>query len=143
VKEQFESSLIDESLETVRGGASSPPSSSSSPETQYSALSPAIRQELSTIYRCYCHLMDEIHKQPTLGKDGRFQLFICLTLREHLLHRMLVPMSQTKCTLEMFDEQSFMRKKGLLTFLRQILEPLDEFHIILENSITQGISSQC
>lgn len=56
---------------------------------------------------------------------------------------MLIPMAQTRCTNEMYEEQSFMRKKGLLTFLRQILEPLDEFHIILENSITQGISSHC
>lgn len=56
---------------------------------------------------------------------------------------MLVPMAYTRVTTEMYEEQSFMRKKGLLTFLRQILEPLDEFHIVLENSITQGIGSHC
>lgn len=56
---------------------------------------------------------------------------------------MLGPMAATRATMEMYEEQSFMRKKGLLTFLRQILEPLDEFHIVLENSITQGIPSQC
>lgn len=60
-----------------------------------------------------------------------------------MLHRILVPMAQTKVTTEMYEEESFMRKRGLLTFLRQILEPLDEFHIVLENSITQGIPSQC
>lgn len=65
------------------------------------------------------------------------------TRSEHLLHRMLGPMAATRATMEMYEEQSFMRKKGLLTFLRQILEPLDEFHIVLENSITQGIPSQC
>lgn len=63
--------------------------------------------------------------------------------REHLLHRMLVPIATSRVTQEMYEEQSFMRKKGLLTFLRQILEPLDEFHIVLENSITQGIPSYC
>lgn len=63
--------------------------------------------------------------------------------REHILHRMLSPMASTKVTQEMYDEQSFLRRKGLLTFLVQILEPLDEFHIVLENSITQGIPSQC
>ena len=52
---------------------------------------------------------------------------------------MLVPMSLTRVTTEMYEEQSFMRKRGLLTFLRQILEPLDEFDIVLENSLTQGI----
>nr|XP_049696730.1 DENN domain-containing protein 5A isoform X3 [Helicoverpa armigera] len=97
-------------------------------------------QEHRAIWRCYCHLMDEINSVGrTLGKDGKFQLFICLSLREHWLHRMLVPMSMTRVTVEMYEEQSFLRKRGLLTFLRQILEPLDEFDIVLENSLTQGI----
>lgn len=69
-------------------------------------------------------------------------MFFLLT-REHLLHRMLQPIAATQVTQEMYEDQSFMRRKGLLTFLRQILEPLDEFHIVLENSLTQGIPSQC
>ncbi|XP_050672617.1 DENN domain-containing protein 5A isoform X3 [Leptidea sinapis] len=97
-------------------------------------------QEHRAIWRCYCHLMDEINSVGrTLGKDGKFQLFVCLSLREHWLHRMLVPMSMTRVTVEMYEEQSFLRKRGLLTFLKQILEPLDEFDIVLENSLTQGI----
>lgn len=122
-------------------------SSSSTPTSEslpYSSMSMTQRHELSTIWRCYSYLIDEINAvTQTLGKDGKFQLFICLCLREHILHRMLLPMSVTKVTHEMYDEQSFLRKKGLLTFLIQILEPLDEFHIVLENSITQGIPSQC
>ncbi|XP_065078318.1 DENN domain-containing protein 5B isoform X3 [Ochlerotatus camptorhynchus] len=151
VKEQFEASLVEETVEMVRGGGSasnSPPNSGSSPESPPQAsttpLPPVAKHELLAVWRCYCHLMDEINNvKQTLGKDGRFQLFICLSIREHLLHRMLVPMAYTRVTTEMYEEQSFMRKKGLLTFLRQILEPLDEFHIVLENSITQGIGSHC
>lgn len=56
---------------------------------------------------------------------------------------MLIPITLSRITQDMYEEQSFMRKKGLLTFLRQILEPLDEFHIVLENSITHGIPSHC
>lgn len=63
--------------------------------------------------------------------------------REHLLTRMIRPMAMCKVTQEMYEEESFLRRKNLLTFLIQILEPLDECHIVLENSITQGISSQC
>lgn len=162
VKEQFDINIAEESVDMVRGGADiTSPASSSIP------ITPAYRQELAGIWRCYVHLMDEINNvTQTLGKDGKFQLFICLSLRlvfihfeifvqrvcilpnfyiyrEHLLHRMLVPVANSRITQEMYEEQSFMRKKGLLTFLRQILEPLDGFHIVLENSITQGISSQC
>jgi len=35
-----------------------------------------------TILRCYCHLIDQINMfSQTLGKDGKFQLFICLAVR--------------------------------------------------------------
>lgn len=74
-------------MDSVRGGGSnsnSPPTSNSSPESPYTSMiiTPAIRQELSAIWRCYVHLMDEINNvTQTLGKDGKFQLFICLSLR--------------------------------------------------------------
>lgn len=34
------------------------------------------------IFRCYCHLIDQINMfSNTLGKDGKFQLFVCLAAR--------------------------------------------------------------
>ncbi|XP_023942763.1 DENN domain-containing protein 5B isoform X3 [Bicyclus anynana] len=127
VKDEFKMSLCDESATQSNKGCG----------VAYNCRQD---QEHRAIWRCYCHLMDEIGSVGrSLGKDGKFQLFICLSLREHWLHRMLVPMSLTRVTIEMYEEQSFLRKRGLLTFLRQILEPLDEFDIVLENSLTQGI----
>lgn len=67
--------------------------------------------------------------------------YYVVCFREHLLHRMLVPMAICKVTLEMYEESSFLRNRGLLTFLRQILLPLDELDVVLENSVTHGISS--
>ncbi|KAL3266985.1 hypothetical protein HHI36_011133 [Cryptolaemus montrouzieri] len=99
-------------------------------------------QKTLAVWRCYCHLVDEIMcSSKALGKDGKFQLFICLSVREHLLHRMLVPMSNCKVTTEMYEDYSFLKNRGLLTFLRQILLPLDELDVVLENSVTHGISS--
>lgn len=83
VKECFEAYLIEETVEIV--GRGSAPNCSSSPEVQYvnsSNATPAARQEVAAIWRCYVHLMDEINNVThTLGKDGKFQLFICLSLR--------------------------------------------------------------
>lgn len=56
---------------------------------------------------------------------------------------MIQPMALSKITQEMYEEESFLRRKNLLIFLVQILEPLDDCHIVLENSITQGIPSHC
>lgn len=39
-------------------------------------------QETVAVWRCYCHLVDEIQTgSKALGKDGKFQLFICLSVR--------------------------------------------------------------
>ncbi|KAK9870276.1 hypothetical protein WA026_006363 [Henosepilachna vigintioctopunctata] len=124
VKEEFEVSLLEEGTG----------SRSASLERNH--------QKTVAVWRCYCHLVDEIMcSSKALGKDGKFQLFICLSVREHLLHRMLLPMSNCKVTTEMYDEYSFLKNRGLLTFLRQILLPLDELDVVLENSVTHGISS--
>ncbi|XP_057340545.1 DENN domain-containing protein 5A isoform X2 [Microplitis mediator] len=97
-----------------------------------------------TILRCYCHLIDQINTfSHTLGKDGKFQLFICLAAREQLLHPMLRPMSDARSTAEMYEDTSFLKNQTLLNFLIHILEPLSEFHIVLEKSLTHGISSIC
>ncbi|XP_017883207.1 DENN domain-containing protein 5B isoform X2 [Ceratina calcarata] len=96
------------------------------------------------ILRCYCHLIDQINMfSQTLGKDGKFQLFICLAAREQLLHAMLRPMSEARSTADMYEENSFLRNTTLLNFVIHILEPLNEFHIVLEKSLTHGISSIC
>lgn len=86
VKEHFDVYLSEEDSDARPGGSTSSASCSPpSPESPYgsnSAANPAVRQELTAIWRCYVHLMDEIHLvTQTLGKDGKFQLFICLSLR--------------------------------------------------------------
>lgn len=40
------------------------------------------RNEMAVVWRYYVHLLNEINAAGnTLGKDGKFQLFICLSLR--------------------------------------------------------------
>ena len=42
----------------------------------------AERNQKFAILRCYNHLIDQINTfSQTLGKDGKFQLFICLLTR--------------------------------------------------------------
>lgn len=90
VKEQFEINLADEMESIARQGSNnsnSPPTTSSSPESPCvsnptAQMTPTARQEVTAIWRCYNHLMDEISNvTQSLGKDGKFQLFICLSLR--------------------------------------------------------------
>ncbi|KAG8226107.1 hypothetical protein J437_LFUL006736 [Ladona fulva] len=96
-------------------------------------------REKSTV-RQYCRLIEQIcNSSRTLGKDGKFQLFICLGVREHLLHRMIGPLSSSRTTLEMFEDYSFLRNPSHSTFLSHILKSLDDFEFNLESSLTRGM----
>jgi len=64
-------------------------------------------------------------------------VFCC---REHLLSRMLPEMASCRATVEMYEETSFLRDPNLLSYLVELLASLDDFDIVLESSITKGIS---
>ncbi|XP_053641988.1 DENN domain-containing protein 5B isoform X1 [Cherax quadricarinatus] len=74
-----------------------------------------------------------------LGKDDKFQLFVCLAARSHLLPRILLPLQRSPITSHMYDESSFLRDPQLVRDLINVLSALNEFEIILESSLTRGI----
>lgn len=70
-------------------------------------------------------------------------LIVCasfISLRDHILSRMVPELATAKATLEMYEENSFLRDPLLLTSLHQLLSSLDEVEIVLENSITKGVA---
>lgn len=56
-----------------------------------------------------------------------------------LADMLLSVMAASRAVQDMFEEQSFLRDPNLLLYITQILESLNEYDIVLENSITQGI----
>ncbi|XP_054266195.1 DENN domain-containing protein 5B isoform X4 [Macrosteles quadrilineatus] len=98
--------------------------------------------ECDDVTRYYCDLVDKILMAGhSLGKDGRFQLFVCLGARDGMLADVLLSvMAASRCALDMYEDQSFLRDPSLLLYIGQILESLNQFDIVLENSLTQGIS---
>lgn len=88
----------------------------------------------------YCDLVGKIENSSrSFGKDGKFQQFICLALRERILHSLLPSLAASRPTLEMYEEHSFLRDRSLRTFLVEILESLSLYDFSLESSITSGI----
>uniref|UniRef100_T1IME6 DENN domain-containing protein 5B n=1 Tax=Strigamia maritima TaxID=126957 RepID=T1IME6_STRMM len=99
-------------------------------------------EEQIAVMTTYCSLVEKINvASHTVGKDGKFQVFICLATREHLLHRMILHVASTPITQQMYEDYSFLRDQNLITFLLQILDSLSEFPFVLESSLTKGISN--
>ncbi|KAF4523620.1 hypothetical protein B566_EDAN010129 [Ephemera danica] len=101
----------------------------------------AEQESACAVMRMYCRLVESIDTlSHTLGKDGKFQLLVCLAARDHLLHRMIPHIAMSRAATEMYEDNSFLREANLCLFLTQILESLDEFDFALENSLSMGLS---
>jgi len=99
-----------------------------------------IAPDVKRIMETYVHVCNCINDaSDSIGKDGRFQIFICIGTRDHLLQRWIRIISKTPVTAQMYEEQSFMRDPALVQFLVQILDSLVEFSIKLEASLIRGV----
>ncbi|XP_078359146.1 DENN domain-containing protein 5B-like isoform X2 [Oculina patagonica] len=91
--------------------------------------------------RTFCTVITRINNAShTIGKDGKFQSFVCLGARDHLLHDWFELLSTCPATTNMYDTPSFFRDSGLVQFLVELLQTLVEFNITLEASLLKGIS---
>lgn len=68
------------------------------------------------------------------------QAFMCITIRDHFLHRMLVHVASTPVTSQLYQECSFFRDSSLLSVLVQTLESLNQVdYSSLEKCLTLNI----
>ncbi|XP_022111708.1 DENN domain-containing protein 5A-like [Acanthaster planci] len=90
--------------------------------------------------RTFCFTVHQINQGAAqAGKDGKFQLFVCIGIRDHMLHWWLPVLSETPVASSMYEDYSFLNCTSALDFLVNLLMQLDEFNISLESSITKGV----
>ncbi|XP_074642323.1 DENN domain-containing protein 5B-like isoform X3 [Tubulanus polymorphus] len=92
-------------------------------------------------YATFIRVVTKINEQAESdGKDGKYQILVCIAIRDHILSHWLLAMTDTPVTQTMYEETAFMRDKKLLTFVVHILDSLKEFEIVLETSLIKGIN---
>ncbi len=90
--------------------------------------------------RTFCFTVQQINQGAAqAGKDGKFQLFVCIGIRDHMLHWWLPVLSETPVASSMYEDFSFLNCNSALDFVVNLLMQLDEFTISLESSITKGV----
>ncbi|CEF59483.1 PLAT/LH2 domain and DENN domain and RUN domain and Triose-phosphate transporter domain and dDENN domain and uDENN domain and Lipase/lipooxygenase, PLAT/LH2 domain-containing protein [Strongyloides ratti] len=80
-------------------------------------------------------LFNKISSNNVIGKEGKFSVFILFALRDHILPGLLVIMAWTPVTPQMYDDNSFLRNKTLLSSITQLVESLKQFQFNLEKSL--------
>ncbi|XP_049573936.1 DENN domain-containing protein 5A isoform X3 [Syngnathus scovelli] len=90
--------------------------------------------------RHFCRFMRAINNTSrNIGKDGKFQMLICLGARDHLLHHWIALLADCPVTVQMYEDTALIKDRSLVNSLIRVLQTLQEFNITLEASLIKGV----
>ncbi|XP_048448800.1 DENN domain-containing protein 5A-like isoform X1 [Rhincodon typus] len=88
----------------------------------------------------FCKFVAAINGSPrNIGKDGKFQLLVCLGARDHLLHHWIALLADCPLIAQMYEDTALIKDHTLVNSLIRVLQTLQEFNITLETSMVKGI----
>ncbi|XP_072448386.1 DENN domain-containing protein 5A isoform X2 [Chiloscyllium punctatum] len=88
----------------------------------------------------FCKFVAAINGAPrNIGKDGKFQLLVCLGARDHLLHHWIALLADCPLIAQMYEDTALIKDHTLVNSLIRVLQTLQEFNITLETSLVKGI----
>ncbi|XP_046890996.1 DENN domain-containing protein 5B-like isoform X2 [Hypomesus transpacificus] len=85
----------------------------------------------------YAHAINS--SQRNIGKEGKFQLLVCLGVRDRLLSRWLPLLAGCPLTVRMYEEGALLRDGSALHALYRLLHTLQDFNITLETALVKGL----
>ncbi|MFT7812607.1 DENN domain-containing protein 5B [Arapaima gigas] len=87
-----------------------------------------------------CRYVNAINSAPrSIGKDGKFQLLVCLGARDRLLPQWLPLLAECPLIVRMYEEHALLRDRTMVSTLVGVLQTLHDFNITLESSLVKGI----
>ncbi|XP_028426321.1 DENN domain-containing protein 5B isoform X2 [Perca flavescens] len=87
-----------------------------------------------------CHYVNSINSTPrNIGKDGKFQLLVCLGARDRLLPQWLPLLVECPLISRMYEDTALLRHRSTVSALIAVLETIHDFPITLEASLVKGI----
>uniref|UniRef100_A0A8C6KNN5 DENN domain containing 5A n=1 Tax=Nothobranchius furzeri TaxID=105023 RepID=A0A8C6KNN5_NOTFU len=93
-----------------------------------------------TRVRHFCRFMRAINSTSrNIGKDGKFQMLVCLGARDHLLHHWIALLADCPITSQMYEDTALIKDRSLVNSLIRVLQTLQEFNITLEASLIKGV----
>ncbi|XP_068117170.1 DENN domain-containing protein 5A isoform X2 [Hyperolius riggenbachi] len=91
--------------------------------------------------RIFSRIIAAINSTPrNIGKDGKFQMWVCLGARDHYLHQWIALLADCPIIAQMYEETALIKDHTLVNSLIRVLQTLQEFNITLESSLVKGIN---
>ncbi|XP_007502592.2 DENN domain-containing protein 5B isoform X2 [Monodelphis domestica] len=90
--------------------------------------------------KTFCHYVNAINTAPRhIGKDGKFQILVCLGTRDHLLPQWIPVLAECPAITRMYEESALLRDHMTVNSLIRVLQAIQDFHIVLEGSLVKGV----
>ncbi|KAM5299269.1 DENN domain-containing protein 5B isoform 2-T2 [Ctenodactylus gundi] len=90
--------------------------------------------------RTFCHYVSAINTAPrNIGKDGKFQILVCLGTRDRLLPRWIPLLAECPPITRMYEESALLRDHMAVNSLIRVLHTIQDFPIVLEGSLIKGV----
>ncbi|XP_074758172.1 DENN domain-containing protein 5B isoform X2 [Athene noctua] len=90
--------------------------------------------------KTFCRYVNAINTAPrNIGKDGKFQILVCLGTRDHLLAQWIPLLAECPPITRMYEENALLRDRMTVNSLIRVLQTLQDFNIILEGSLIKGV----
>nr|XP_040031405.1 DENN domain-containing protein 5B-like isoform X9 [Gasterosteus aculeatus aculeatus] len=87
-----------------------------------------------------CRYVNAINSTSrNIGKDGKFQLLVCLGARDRLLPQWLPLLVECPVIPRMYEDTALLRDRASVNALIGVLETLHDFPVTLEASLVKGI----
>ncbi|XP_068442162.1 DENN domain-containing protein 5B isoform X1 [Clinocottus analis] len=97
-------------------------------------------EPLEMTCKSLCHYVNAINSTPrNIGKDGKFQLLVCLGARDRLLPQWLPLLVECPVIPRMYEDTALLRDRTTVNALIGVLETLHDFPVTLETSLVKGI----
>ncbi|XP_067392199.1 DENN domain-containing protein 5B isoform X4 [Emydura macquarii macquarii] len=90
--------------------------------------------------KTFCHYVNAVSIAPrNIGKDGKFQILVCLGTRDHLFPQWIPLLAECPAITRMYEENALLRDRMTVNSLIRVLQTLQDFNIILEGSLIKGV----
>ncbi|CAB1331671.1 unnamed protein product [Coregonus sp. 'balchen'] len=87
-----------------------------------------------------CHYANGINASSrNIGKEGKFQLLVCLGVRDRLLPQWLPLLAECHLTAGQYEKSALVRDRAAVHSLSRVLHTLHEFPIALEPALVKGV----
>lgn len=99
------------------------------------------KSETKKYFTNLIQIIEENDNLNSLGRDGRFQLFILLSLKDQMLYHILTCVVTSSVSVQdMYEEKCFFKNSYHMELILNMVHNLNAYKFSLENSLTHGIN---